>query len=173
MMATLASTDPARPRLSPLRQAMLSFFWLGTNAHWAAILITTLPSQALQIGGDEVKGRTLSTVLAVGALVSMLVAPLFGALSDRIVTRWGRRVPWVVLGTLMNIDGLFGSNFNDVLMEQLADQGDGVYEFRVRARDNAGAVSLWGEGPGNAMAVDTIAPFIVPTVWTPVVPNTN
>ncbi|MBK8834676.1 MAG: MFS transporter [Anaerolineae bacterium] len=108
MMATLAPTDPARPRLSPLRQAMLSFFWLGTNAHWAAILITTLPNQALRIGGDEVKGRTLSTVLAAGALVSMLVAPLFGALSDRIVTRWGRRVPWVVLGTLMNIIGLFG-----------------------------------------------------------------
>ena len=77
----MAAADPIRPRLSPLRQAMLSFFWLGTNAHWAAILITTLPNQALRIGGDEVKGRTLSTVLAVGALVSMLVAPLFGALS--------------------------------------------------------------------------------------------
>lgn len=100
--------DAPRPRLSAFRQAMLSVFWFGTNAHWTAILITTLPAQALRIGGDEVKGRTLSVVLAIGALVSMLVAPVFGALSDRIVTRWGRRMPWVVLGTLMNIVGLFG-----------------------------------------------------------------
>lgn len=107
-MATTTAADPARPRLSAARHALLSVFWLGTNAQWAAILITTLPNQALRIGGDDVKGRTLSSVLAIGALVSMLAAPLFGALSDRIVTRWGRRVPWVVLGTLMNIVGLFG-----------------------------------------------------------------
>ena len=49
----------------------------------------------------------------------------------------------------------------------------GFYEFRVRARDNAGAVSPWSTGPGNAIAVDTIAPFITPTVWLPVVPDTN
>ena len=64
-------------------------------------------------------------------------------------------------------------SFPDASSEFIANQGDGVYEFRVRARDNAGAVSPWAEGPGNAIAVDTIAPFIVPTVWMPVTPDTN
>lgn len=63
--------------------------------------------------------------------------------------------------------------FPDTSSEFIANQGDGVYEFRVRARDNAGAVSPWAEGPGNAIAVDTIAPFIVPTTWLPVAPDTN
>lgn len=51
-----------------------------------------------------------------------------------------------------------------------ANQGDGVYEFRVRARDNAGGLSEWAAGRGNGMAVDRVAPFIVPRTYLPVVP---
>ena len=98
----------SQPRMSHLRQALLSLYWFGTNAHWAAILLITLPKQAFLIGGDAVKGQTLGTVLLIGAFVSMIVAPLFGALSDRITTRWGGRRPWIVLGTLMNVVGIFG-----------------------------------------------------------------
>ena len=97
-----------QPHLSHFRMAMMAFFWFGVQAHWAAILLITLPKQALLIGGDAVKGRTLGTVLLIGAFVSMIVAPLFGALSDRITTRWGRRKPWIVVGTLMNVLGIFG-----------------------------------------------------------------
>lgn len=103
------AVQPAsRPRLSHLRLALLSLFWFGIQVHWAAILLITLPQQALLIGGDQVKGQTLGVVLLFGACVSMVVAPLFGALSDRIVTRFGRRRPWMVVGTAMNILGLVG-----------------------------------------------------------------
>lgn len=109
-MATLTATgSPPKPRISTFKQAMLSLYWFGSSGtHWTIILITTLPAQAQLIGGDAVKGQTLGTVLAFGAFVSMIVAPLFGALSDRVVTRFGRRRPWIVVGTLMNILGLFG-----------------------------------------------------------------
>jgi len=102
------NTPTSQPRMSHFQQAMLSLYWFGTSAHWAAILLITLPKQALLIGGDAVKGRTLGSVLLIGAFVSMIVAPLFGALSDRITTRWGRRKPWIVIGTLMNVLGLLG-----------------------------------------------------------------
>ena len=105
----LGAVQPAsRPRLNHLRLALLSLFWFGIQVHWAAILLITLPQQALLIGGDQVKGQTLGVVLLFGAVVSMVVAPLFGALSDRIVTRFGRRRPWMVVGTGMNILGLLG-----------------------------------------------------------------
>lgn len=108
-MTTLAaSTSPAKPRMSTLHQALLSLYWFGSGVHWTIILITTLPAQAQLIGGDAVKGQTLGIVLLFGAFVSMVVAPLFGALSDRIITRFGRRRPWIVVGTLMNVLGLFG-----------------------------------------------------------------
>ncbi|HEY6040790.1 MAG TPA: MFS transporter [Anaerolineae bacterium] len=109
-MTTVTTTTyaQARPDMSHFRQAMLSLFWFGSSAHWTAILITTLPAQAYQIGGDAVKGQTLGTVLLIGAFVSMVVAPVFGALSDRISLPFGRRRPWIVLGTVMNVLGLFG-----------------------------------------------------------------
>ena len=102
------SSSTTRPHMSHFKQAMLSLYWFGTNAHWAAILLITLPKQAFLIGGDAVKGQTLGTVLLVGAFVSMVVAPFFGALSDRITSHWGRRRPWIVLGTVMNVIGIFG-----------------------------------------------------------------
>ena len=104
-MAVAAVAMP-RARLSTFQQAMLSLYWFSTSLHWAAILIITLPSQAALIAGDEFKGRGLGLILAVGALVSMIAAPFLGAYSDRIKTRWGRRVPFIVIGVAMNILGL-------------------------------------------------------------------
>lgn len=106
MTATAAITSPEKGRLSAFQQAMLSFYWFSISVHWTAILIVTFPSQAVFIAGDEFKGRGVGLVLAFGALVSMIAAPFFGAFSDRISTRWGRRRPFIVVGTLMNILGL-------------------------------------------------------------------
>jgi len=103
-MATLA-TSPKK-KLSAFQQAMLSLYWFSTSLHWALILLVILPLQATFIAGDEFKGRGLGLILAVGALVSMIAAPFLGALSDRIKTRWGRRVPFIVIGVAMNILGL-------------------------------------------------------------------
>ena len=105
--AVAVNASPAAARMSHVRQAFLSLFWFGLQAHWAAILLITLPQQAFLIGGDAAKGQTLGIVLLLGAVVSMVVAPLFGALSDRTITRFGRRRPWIVVGTLLNVVGLF------------------------------------------------------------------
>lgn len=109
-MATVAAARPGaavpRRHLSTFQQAMLSLYWCATEAHWSAILLFLLPAQALLIGGEAFKGTTLGQVLLLGAFVSMVVAPLFGAMSDRMRTRFGRRRPWVVAGSIMNVAGL-------------------------------------------------------------------
>jgi MFS family permease len=102
---------PTRQRMSTFRQAMLSFFWFATNAHWTAILLVTMPSQIKSAVGNDVKGSALGLALGIGALISMLAAPVFGALSDRIHLPGGRRKPWVVIGTIGNVVGLFGLAF--------------------------------------------------------------
>lgn len=101
----MTATLPKK-KLSPFQQAMLSLYWFSTSLHWAAILIITLPSQAATMAGDEFKGRGLGLILAIGALVSMIAAPFLGAFSDHIRTRWGRRVPFIVIGVAMNVLGL-------------------------------------------------------------------
>lgn len=100
-----------RQPMSPYRQASLSLYWFASNAHWAAILITLLPLQAETVGGQEFKGTTLGKILLAGALVSMVAAPLFGAWSDRVRTRWGRRKPFLVAGTIGNVAGLVALAF--------------------------------------------------------------
>ncbi len=40
----------------------------------------------------------LAWVTGMGAVVSMVSGPLFGALSDRTASRFGRRTPWIVAG---------------------------------------------------------------------------
>ena len=102
--------DPRRP-LTAWQQAALSLYWFATSAHWTAILIILLPLQAKAIGGDEHKGATLGAIVLVGALASMVVAPFFGAWSDRFTSRWGRRKPFLVFGTLGNIVGLLAFAF--------------------------------------------------------------
>ena len=103
-----STSIPARPRMSTLQQALLSFFWFATNVHWTAILIVTMPSQIKAAVGDATKGSALGLALGAGALISMVVAPVFGALSDRIRLPGGRRKPWIVIGTVGNVIGLLG-----------------------------------------------------------------
>jgi len=97
-----------RPPLSTYKQLLLSFYWFSTNMMWAAILIITMPSQIKSAVGDANKGSALGLALAAGAFVSMLAAPIFGSLSDRIRLPGGRRKPWIVIGTVGNIIGLVG-----------------------------------------------------------------
>ncbi len=97
-----------RPPISTFRQILLSFFWFSTNMMWSAILIITMPSQVKAAVGNSVKGTELGLVLSAGAIISMLTAPIFGALSDRIRLPGGRRKPWVVIGTVGNVIGLVG-----------------------------------------------------------------
>lgn len=106
LIPDVAAVPVNRPHMRSWQQATLSLYWFASSAHWTAILITLLPLQAEQIGGSEFKGRTLGTILLLGALVSMLCAPLFGAWSDRIRTRWGRRIPFLVIGTIGDVIGL-------------------------------------------------------------------
>jgi MFS family permease len=97
-----------RPPMSTFRQILLSFFWFSTNMMWAAILIILMPSQIKSAVGDASKGSVLGLALGAGALVSMIAAPVFGALSDRIRLPGGRRKPWILIGTFGNVIGLFG-----------------------------------------------------------------
>jgi len=58
-----------------------------------------LAKQSAAIAPDH-KETVLALVTGVGAAVSMVLNPLWGAFSDRTTSRLGRRLPWVVLGAI-------------------------------------------------------------------------
>jgi len=97
------------PRLRWTQILAISIFWLALNFHWAALGIIILPSQVFKIAGDQFKGEALAFVLVPGAFVSLFANPLFGMLSDKTrgqLAAWGRRRPYILFGTLINIGGL-------------------------------------------------------------------
>ncbi len=97
------------PRLRWTHILAISIFWLALNFHWAALGIIILPSQVFKIVGPFYKGNALAYVLVPGAFVALFANPLFGMLSDRTggwLAAWGRRRPYIFLGTLVNVGGL-------------------------------------------------------------------
>lgn len=72
---------------------------IGINVGFFAPIQVLLGLHAEAITPAQ-KNATLSLVTGVGAAVSMVANPLFGALSDRTTSRFGRRIPWIVAGTL-------------------------------------------------------------------------
>lgn len=104
-----AERDPAgtdRPgALSPRWIAALSLATVGTFAGWYGPLQILLAKQAdaFAPGGKE---DLLGLVALLGAVVSVVANPIWGALSDRTASRYGKRIPWVVIGTLGSAAGL-------------------------------------------------------------------
>ena len=70
---------------------------------WAAFFgpIQVLLAQQAQLVSPGHKELVFGVVTGVGSAVSVVANPLFGALSDRTASRFGRRVPWVVAGALL------------------------------------------------------------------------
>ncbi|HEX6542147.1 MAG TPA: MFS transporter [Ktedonobacterales bacterium] len=115
------SHSGALPKRSLGGLIAISIFWFALNFHWAAIPLILLPSQVVGILLQEAPGNTLALqsawvdshkglalaiVVAPGLIVALLANPFFGLLSDRTPGRFGRRRPYVLAGTLVNVVGL-------------------------------------------------------------------
>ncbi|MGY3317691.1 MFS transporter [Arthrobacter sp. TE12232] len=80
---------------------------LTAAAIYFAFLTPSIVSLSIRIFGVDPTGKALglSTVILIGALISVVMLPLFGSLSDRTRGRFGRRRPWLVGGSLTVLAG--------------------------------------------------------------------
>ncbi|WP_188042813.1 MFS transporter [Changpingibacter yushuensis] len=99
---------------STLNRSVLIRFgigFFGISLLWAIGLATVasvlLPQRLKDIGVDN-PDAMLGTINAVTAIVSLVSNLVFGNLSDRTRSRFGRRTPWIVLGGIVGGLGLFG-----------------------------------------------------------------
>lgn len=81
----------------------LNFYWLGLSFMWNSLHVLVLPAVLLLFVPDERKNTILGLMTFIGLIVAMTVQPISGALSDRIESRFGRRRPWIALGTLLDL----------------------------------------------------------------------
>jgi MFS family permease len=82
-------------------------YWLGLNFLWGGFTTVILPRMIELVVNPAIKGSALALVTGLQAVVAIVVQPISGAASDRIVTPWGRRRPLMVVGVSVQVV-LFG-----------------------------------------------------------------
>lgn len=103
-MAVEAATRTA-PAVPMRKIYLLALIELAALGALVTPLVVALSLKVLQIVPESEKEAALGLITAVGAVCAMLANPLFGHLSDRTTSRFGRRRPWIVAGTLGGLVG--------------------------------------------------------------------
>jgi MFS family permease len=93
---------------APSARVLLPVLVLAAFGLYLASLAPQIVTLAIRIAGVDPDGKTvaLSAVLLAGAVVSIVSLPVFGALSDRTQSRFGRRRPYFVGGAVAGLVGL-------------------------------------------------------------------
>jgi MFS family permease len=108
-----------RPKLAlPFAHlARISAYWLGLTAIDAAVGLVV--SNRVNYGGlvpTDMIGRTLTFIGLGGAILGIVVQPTVGAISDYTVSRWGRRKPWIVIGSVLDVFFLLGIAYSNSVL---------------------------------------------------------
>jgi len=81
---------------------VLNAYWLGLSFMWNALHPIILPAVLLNYVPDEKKNTYLGLITFLGLVIAMVVQPVSGAISDGWKSRFGRRRPLMVVGTLFD-----------------------------------------------------------------------
>ncbi|MGN6161917.1 MAG: MFS transporter [Marmoricola sp.] len=96
-------------RVGPLWMTLFTFAWLGIWTIQLTPIELLLPLQLKtgNGGGDWTGGVVWAgVVLSVGGFIGVVAGPMAGRWSDRSRSRWGRRRPWAIGGSLLAALGL-------------------------------------------------------------------
>lgn len=120
-MATAVAAPPrAEASFGNLRHAALSAFWFGSNFLWIPLTTLLIQTEIKSVVPGDVKNAALGVAVGIGGVLAMTVPPLVGYWSDRLNTRFGRRRPLMVAGSLLTIPGLvilmFAGNYPTVVI---------------------------------------------------------
>jgi len=93
----------------PMPQLLqLSAYWFGLTMVFTALDSVVLPDRlGLLLPADQVNAG-VGVISGLGALVAILVQPMVGSISDYTTSRWGRRKPYIVIGSTLDLVFLIG-----------------------------------------------------------------
>lgn len=107
-MAGIAEDVGERPT-SPLALTSLlqiSVYWFALNAIWGGFELFQQERTGEMLGQEARLAVGVMDVLA--APIAMLTMPVMGSISDHVGTRWGRRKPFILVGSLLASASLVG-----------------------------------------------------------------
>ncbi len=168
------SESAVKPHLSwsKILQMNLGFFGLQFSFGLQQANMTPIWGY---LGADEANFPWLGIA---GPLTGLLVQPIIGVMSDRTLSRWGRRTPYFLIGALMCAFGLFFMPFSQSLIMAfsilfLLDVGNNVTMEPYRAyvndrldKDQRGQGFLSQSAfTGLAQCVAYASPFLLVTYF--------
>jgi len=89
-------------KLSLPQLLTLNAYWVGLSFMWNSLHPIILPAVLLNFVPDAKKNSYLGLLTFLGLILAMVIQPLSGALSDGWKSRFGRRRPLIVFGTLLD-----------------------------------------------------------------------
>ena len=81
----------------------LNAYWFALSFMWNAMAPLLLPTLVARSVVESQKGSALGTLTALGLILATIVQPAAGAWTDARTTRWGKRRPYIVGGTLFDV----------------------------------------------------------------------
>ncbi|MGI8998675.1 MAG: MFS transporter [Candidatus Limnocylindria bacterium] len=117
----MTETDPEQSRIRlPLSQLVtLSIYWFGIQTIWGGLNITIIPGRLDDLSRDT-QGTLLAIIMLAGAVAPIIIQPTVGVISDYTTSRWGRRKPYIVIGSLLDVAFLAGIAFNNDFVSLVA-----------------------------------------------------
>jgi len=109
---TGATTSTGEPTgLRKLNGVTAVLFILAFGGSFLAIItptVSTFSVRLSQLTSDTAEASAaLGWIFGVGGIIALCVGPVYGALSDRTLSRFGRRRPWLIGGTIATLVSLF------------------------------------------------------------------
>jgi MFS family permease len=164
--------EPTIPKNRSLGwQLGLSAYWFATSMKWFILLNAILSAQVERLVPGGEKGQAWGSVVMVGALWAIIGPALFGYLSDRTRSRYGKWRPYLAVGSgltvvaLMTLAGahqLWVIVIGYLLLQLSDDIGTGPYsalipalvpeEQRGRASGVMGLLQLLAQVGGGILA---------------------
>ncbi len=95
-----------KPLLTMRGQLLLSIFWFALNFQGAALLPVVVAAQVLLFASDQNKVVLFGALSAGGTIVALITQPLIGTISDHTRLQYGRRRPYILLGTVLMVIGM-------------------------------------------------------------------
>lgn len=80
----------------------INAYWFGLSSMWNGLHVIILPTILLNFVPESHKNTYLGILTFVGLIIAMIVQPISGSISDRWRSSWGRRRPFIALGTFLD-----------------------------------------------------------------------
>ncbi|MGD9117209.1 MAG: MFS transporter [Dehalococcoidia bacterium] len=134
---------------SPFRRSdylKITVFGFALTALWGSLHTIILPTRLLDLVAASEKSTYLGLLTFAGLMLAIIVQPIAGAISDRSGFSWGRRRPFILVGTLAAVLFLAGIGWAGSFLALFA-----IYCLLQTASNTA-------QGPYQAFIPDLVPP---------------